>query len=336
MSETRLFGVLVTYRRPRDLERTLGALAKQDRPLDALVVVDNDPGPESEEIVLRHGAAASSVRYLPMRENAGYPGGLAAGTDALMAEAADGDWVAVLDDDDPPDGDAVFGDLMGFAAEATARDPRTAAVGLRGARFDARRGLLTRVPTREIGFAVPVDCIAGNAIPVYLVGALRRVGTFSAPLFFSHEELELGLRLERGGYALYADGTQWAARRRRNDRPDDLPEERRQILEPNWRSYYSLRNAIYILRANGRRSSALRVSLGRGFGKPLLNLPVAPRKAVRALSLNARACADAWRGKLGRRVEPTTGPRPKRSTGRGTVPTADQTTSTTTSRGGIR
>ncbi|MGH2728433.1 MAG: glycosyltransferase family 2 protein, partial [Actinomycetota bacterium] len=298
MSEPRLFGVLVTYRRPRDLERTLDALSKQDRRLDALVVVDNDPTTETERIVRASTDAGGAVRYLPMGENAGYPGGLAAGTDALMSEAADDDWIAVLDDDDPPDGDAVLGDLMRFAVAATARDARTAAVGLRGARFDRRRGLLARVPTREIGFAVPVDCIAGNAIPLYLVGALRKAGTFSAPLFFSHEELDLGLRLQAAGHALYADGTQWAARRRRNDRPDDVREERRGILEPNWRSYYSLRNAIYILRVNGRGASALRISLGRGFGKPLLNLPLAPRKAARALALNARACADAWRGKL--------------------------------------
>lgn len=334
MSEPRLFGVLVTYRRPLDLERTLDALSRQDRRLDALVVVDNEPSAETERIVLAGGRVAGAVRYLPMPENAGYPGGLAAGTEALMPEAADRDWIAVLDDDDPPDGQAVFADLMRFADEATARDPRTAAVGLRGARFDRRRGLLVRVPTREIGFAVPVDCIAGNAIPIYLAGALRKAGTFSAPLFFSHEELELGLRLQAAGYALYADGTQWAARRGRNDRPDDIREERRAILEPNWRSYYSLRNTIHILRANGRTGSAFRITLGRGFGKPLANLPVAPRKAARALAFNARACADAWRGKLGRRVEPTSGARPKRKSGK-PLETVDQTT-TTTSKGGIR
>jgi len=270
-----------------------------------------------------------------MAENQGYPGGLAAGTNALMTDAADGDWIAVLDDDDPPDGDAVFADLMRFAAEATRRDPHTAAVGLRGARFDRRRGLLVRVPTREIGFAVAVDCIAGNAIPLYLAGALRKVGTFAGPLFFSHEELDLGLRLQAAGFALYADGTQWAERRRRNERPDDIREERRTILEPNWRSYYSLRNTIHILRADGRSASALRISLGRGFGKPLVNLPVAPRKAARALALNARAVADAWRGKLGRRVEPTSGARPKRHDGKRTERDPDGTT-TTTSKGGFR
>ena len=39
----RLLGVLVTFRRPEDLGETLHRLAEQDRKLDTLVVVDNEP-----------------------------------------------------------------------------------------------------------------------------------------------------------------------------------------------------------------------------------------------------------------------------------------------------
>jgi GT2 family glycosyltransferase len=309
----RLLGVLVTYRRPRDLERTLMVLASQDRRLDRLVVVDNLPTVETEGIVRSATDAAGAVDYLPMGENLGFPGGLATGMAALLPSAEDRDWIVVLDDDDPPEGDEVFGSLLGFGEQTLLGEPRTAAVGLRGARFDWSRGLLERVRTSDIQAAVPVDCIAGNAIPMYRVGALRAVGTFTPELFFSHEELDLGLRLEHAGYHLYAHGAAWKQRRQRKARPDDLAEERWRVA-PNWRSYYSLRNSIYILRTNGRRGSAMRISVSRGFLKPLVNLPLAPRKAIQALRLNARACADAWRGRLGRRVEPDPAqPRPKKA-----------------------
>jgi GT2 family glycosyltransferase len=308
-----LLGVLVTYRRPRDLERSLRRLAGQDRLLDRLIVVDNAPGDENAAIVAAASDAAGDVAYLPMPENAGYPGGLAAGMERLLPAAADADWIAVLDDDDPPDEDGAFSDLLAFALATVARDPRTACVGLRGARFDPRRGLLTRVSTREIEDATPVDCIAGNALPLYRVGALRDVGVFTPGLFFSHEELELGLRLERAGYRLYAHGVRWRERRRDRNRPDEPAEDRLALLTPNWRSYYSLRNTIHILRANGRTGAALWVSFTRGFVKPILNSLRRPSAALRALRLNARACADAWRGRLGRRVEPVVSqPRPNK------------------------
>ena len=318
MTRPRLLGVLVTFRRPRDLERSLASLAKQDRVLDRLVVVDNGPTSETEAIVgAALGASREPAAYLPMQENIGFPGGLAAGMDHLFETADDDDWALVLDDDDPPEELDLLGDLLRFAEDMVARDSRTAAVGMRGARFDTRRGLLVRVPTREIGDVVRVDYIAGNALPLYRVGALRDAGTFSPPLFFSHEELDIGLRLQRKGYSLYAHGARWRARRSATARPDVIEEEHWRVLTPNWRSYYSLRNAIYIMRDNGRKGAALRITFSRGLLKPLLNLPVAPRTSSRALALNARACADAWRGKLGRRVEPDVSqPRPKRITSR--------------------
>ena len=313
VSTPKLLGVLVTFRRPRDLEGSLSILSDQRHRLDKLVVVDNDPTPLGEQIVRSAGGAATEVVYMPMAENAGFPGGLAAGIETLLAGAADPDWIVVLDDDDPPDSSTVLGELLSFAEEAVARDPRTAAVGLRGARFDRRRGLLRRVPTAELEGHVPVDCIAGNAVPMYRAGALRQAGSFLGSLFFSHEELEIGLRLEAAGFALYADGAAWRQRRMRNQRPDVIAESRWDLLQPNWRTYYSLRNTMFVLRQHGRPVTALRVGFARGLLKPLLHLPAHPSKALRALRINGRAFQDGWRERLGRRMEPDVSPRPKRT-----------------------
>jgi hypothetical protein len=75
------------------------------------------------------------------------------------------------------------------------------------------------------------------------------------------------------------------------------------VREANWREYYSLRNAIYILRDHGKLLSALRLSV-IGAAKPVLNLPVAPRRAWQQLRLRWKAIVDGWLGRMGRRVEP--------------------------------
>jgi hypothetical protein len=151
-----------------------------------------------------------------------------------------------------------------------------------------------------------VDSIAGNGFPLYRVGALRQVGTFSPDLFFSHEELDIGLRLRRAGYHLYIDGRMLRDRRRSISLPDVKATRRWRIVPPNWRTYYSFRNTIHILRLNGSPWVALKISITRGVAKPLLHMPVEPRTAFRALVQNVRAIRDAWSGRLGRTVEPET------------------------------
>lgn len=299
-----LYGVLVTFRRPQELAKTLATIAGQGRRLDRLIVVDNAPSAESEGVVRSWPSAAEQIEYLPLPHNAGFSGGLAAGTAEILRDARDDDWVVVLDDDDPPYSPGVFGELLRFAEEMVALDPATGAVGVKGARFDRRRGKAVRVSNSAIEPVTPADFIAGNGFPLYKVGPLRRVGGFTDEIFFSYEDLEIGLRLLRGGFTVYLHGAMLTERRTTNLRPDILREGGWRIAPPNWRTYYSFRNTIAILRQNGLSGVALRVSLVRGFLKPLFNIPLAPRSAWRTLLWNWRAGRDAWLGRMGPRVEP--------------------------------
>ena len=98
-AEPRLRGVLVTYRRPAQLATMLTAVAAQTRPLDDLVVVDNDPATETRQML---HAAAPVAEYIPSSENLGPAGGIALGMQRLLERAAEGDWIVTLDVDDPP------------------------------------------------------------------------------------------------------------------------------------------------------------------------------------------------------------------------------------------
>ncbi|MGH2787259.1 MAG: glycosyltransferase family 2 protein [Actinomycetota bacterium] len=304
ISPPRLFGVLPTFKRPQHLAETLERVAKQSRRLDGLIIVDNSPSALTKAVVDDFASHPTVVRYEPSPENLGFCGGVALGMTRVLETASDRDWIVVFDDDDPLPWDSVFEELLSFGEKMMRRDPKTSAVGLVGARFDWKRGGLVRVRDEELKGPVPVDFIGGNHFPFYRVGALRQAGVFSREIFFGLSEIEHGLRLRKAGFSVYAHGDLWRRRRSEDGRLELDLKPSRKLGQVNWRRYYSLRNVIYILRRHGRIGAALRVTLVKGLGKPLANLPFEPRVALRHMSLNVRACRDGWMGRMGRTLEP--------------------------------
>ena len=313
----KLFAVLVTYRRPAELARTLENLSGQTRRPDLLIVVDNGPTDETKDIVERAAEGSSgAVEYMPMTENLGFTGGVAAAMGHVLEQADDRDWIVICDDDDPPNSTDAFAALMRFAEDMIVREPSTAGVGLGGARFDFRRGRTVRVPTKELKGPVALDYIGGGYFGCYRVAAIRDVGPWSPEIFFGFSEGEFGLRLKRRGYTLWGLGEVWRERRVAAGRGsyDFRPSPR--LSQVGWRRYYSLRNVIWILRHHGHARAAMRVTIVNGLGKPLANFPIAPRLALGHLRLNAKAIRDGWTDRMGRRVEPIPwGPRPDERTG---------------------
>jgi GT2 family glycosyltransferase len=198
----------------------------------------------------------------------------------------------------------VFSDLERFGDRMIAADPKTAAVGISGGRFDWRLARIRRVPDAELHGQVAVDYVAGNQVPFYLASAVRAVGPFHAPLFFGLSEIEFGLRLRRAGFALYGHGELWHRRRRETGRFGlDQRRPSRRLAQVNWRRYYVLRNTIYMLRRFGHPGIAVRVTLIH-VAKPIVNIPLDPRLGFRHLAISLRACRDGWTGRMGRRLEP--------------------------------
>ncbi len=301
---SRLFGVLVTYRRPDDLEEHLRVLQKQTQHLERLVVVDNAPDATGEALVGSY-ADYAPAQYVPSRENSGAAGGIAQGLRATLAVADDADWVVLLDDDNPPRADDVLERLVDFARDHEG-DHTLGAVGLTGSRFDRRWGRLQRLSDDELVGSLDVDFIGGNQFPMLRVGAVRDVGVFRGELFWGLDDLDFGLRLRAAGYRVLVSGdlVRWArefhGRLGRQQEPARVAVTRR-----SWRQYYTLRNLIDILRRNGQPVSALRVAATRGVGKAVVNTLRHPRRNDGLLRLSVRAVRDGWRGRLGRTIEPT-------------------------------
>lgn len=307
-----LHGVLVTFRRADHLEKTLGRLAEQDRRLDTLVIVDNDPAESARALVERWRDDSTAVTYLPAGDNLGPAGGIALGMRHVLGSAADDDWVVLLDDDDPPRTSDMLAALEELGTRLRAGDRKVGAVGASGTRFDRARARTMRIGDADLTEAVPSDCVGGNQLPFYSVHAVRAVGVFDERLFFGFDDLEYGLRLRAAGFGVYAHGRLWYDGRAHYGRLGmETPPDRR-LGEASWRRYYSLRNLVYILRRRGEGAAAMRLA-ARGLAKPIYNLPRRPALAMQHLRLNARAVADAYTGRMGRTMEPVPKPLPPRS-----------------------
>ena len=299
-AEPRLYGVLVTYRRPVQLAAALSAIGRQSRPLHELVVVDNDGS--AADVVTR---LAPSATYVPAPDNLGPAGGIALGMQHVLQSAKPTDWMFTFDDDDWAWNPALFANLLEFALRMKAEDGTTGAVGRSGTRFDRKRGRAQRVADEELHGPVSVDTIAGNQFPLYSVAAMAATGVFRADLFYGFEELEYGLRLRARGFHLYVDGDEWRENRARNRRLGLVKQPALGVHgAPPWERYYSIRNLIYVLRANGASAGALRVTATTAIAKPVANMVRVPRFALQHLRLGLRASRDGWTDRLGRTVEP--------------------------------
>jgi len=266
-----------------------------------LIVVDNGHDDKTREIVQE--SWGSDFEYVAPTENLGPAGGFAVGMRAALETADDADWLLMLDDNDPPPTSTSIAELRCFADTAVALEPLTAGVGLGGPRWDPRRGRMAKIPDEHLHGLVEVEYFGAGRLPMYRAGVIRKEGVAQSELFFGFEELELALRLRRGGYHLYASGA--VMRRRRASEPKNWDKPSVALSRSvSWRDWYAIRNFVYVQKRYGRLGAALRYAVIAGLVKPLLSLPRSPRRAIQHMAQSSRAASDGFRGRLGRTVDP--------------------------------
>jgi GT2 family glycosyltransferase len=296
MSTPTVDAIIVTYNRPRFLAESLRAALEQTMPPRMLVVVDNSVPPIAQPVVDEIGGSATELVVLHPGANLGPAGGFAAGFRCLRDRLGDLDWVLFLDDDDPLPEPSVIERLL--AALATAESGSVGGVALMGAVF--RPALLLPAPVDlRNGGLVEVDWLHGWAAPMYRAEALAEVGGVRSELFFGLDELDLGIRLRRAGWQLYMAAGVYRSLptpRKVIERPG---RPRFHVEQPSGRDYYRVRNTVDIgLRYFRLRNVLLAITV-RALLKPIANLPLHPRVAIRSLRQNIRAIIDGFRGRLG-------------------------------------
>ena len=298
MTEPHLYAVVVTYGREDQVLETLDAVAGQTRPPDSFLLVDNGRSRALEERVRRR----QGVEYLRAPCNLGPAGGFALGCRQILPGATDDDLVVLVDDDDPPTRSDAIERLLVTRAGLEGR--RVGCIGMTGARFDRRRGLMVRVPDDRMVGIVDVDVVPGGQLPVYSVAALRDIGSYDPDLFFGFEELDLGLRLGDGGWRVVVPGEMAMELRVEHGRVG-LGVRATGGPLPAWRRYYSSRNVVLVTRRAGGRRAAARAAVTAGPAAAARALVVHRRPTTALMAL--RGAAAGLLGRHGRQVRP---PRP--------------------------
>ena len=200
MTDT-VYAVVVTYRRPDELAKSLDVLTAQTRRPDHIVVVDNAAQDRVRDLVSGQPVAAT---YLGSRRNLGGAGGFALGM--LHALAAGADWVWCADDDGRPQDTTVLATLLACAhrhrlAEVSPMvcdldDPARLA-------FPLRRGLVWRRQVSELRTGPGQDLLPGIASlfngALFRATTLEAVGVPDLRLFVRGDEVEVHRRLRRSG-----------------------------------------------------------------------------------------------------------------------------------------
>ena len=303
-SRRRVFGVLVTYRRQHLLPDTLERILLQTRPPDRLIVVDNEDSPETARLVAECAADCNydALTYIASPENNGPAGGMEIGMSRALQEADDADWILTLDDDDPPLTVTDIERISEFADQQRNGAAKLAGVGIVGAQFNWKTGMLVRLPDHQIEGAVRVDYLGSNHLALYCAGVMRDVGVFRGELFW-REEVDYGLRVRRAGYQLVACGPMWKERRTASSRCN-LRLSPSRTCEISWRKYYITRNHVEMMCRFHRYDLALACVLIQCVAKPAYTALRSPVQAGRGCRWAWRAAADGFLRRMGRRVDP--------------------------------
>ncbi|CAQ00755.1 glycosyltransferase [Clavibacter sepedonicus] len=248
----RVVAVVVAYNRRELVMETLGALGRQSRQPDAVVVVDNASTDGSADAV---AAAFPDANLTRLARNTGGAGGFAVGIErALHAHEADLVWL--MDDDTVPDPGALAA-LLRARAQAPARTvvlasavrwvdgrphpmntPRTRpSAGRRERERAAAHGCVPVRSASFVSFMVEADAVRRHGLPV-------------ADYFLWNDDFEYSTRLLRRGRGhLVVDST--VEHRTRTFGSTDV--------DPGARFYFEVRNKVWLLTRSRALSPVERV-----------------------------------------------------------------------------
>lgn len=242
---------VMTYKRPLIAKETIEKLFSQTVSPQKVLVIDNDEEESGREIVTQ--LFNFPIDYMAIGYNSGPAGAAKKGLEKLATEGYQ--WIAWIDDDDPPYFPDVFEKLLQLAQI----NPKCGCVGVVGQYFDRKKGLMHRVPTNllEGVGSLEIDTIAGGMIKLVNSNFVKESGVLpDDSLFFGFEELDYDLQMQKAGYKLLVDKALFLQHRTYHNR---LHVEKKVIKKSEHqlvRDYYSSRNMLYILKKN-RLFSAL-------------------------------------------------------------------------------
>ena len=287
--------IVINYSAPEETLLAVRALAASRRPLDRIIVVDNDPLHRCDGLVI---GAAPELTYLPAERNLGFSGGVNLGIQAARSAGASHVLLVNSDVIVPPDAvDRLERAIAaspgaGIAAPLLLRREAPDVVASNGIDYDATSGRMRQIDCgrTELSLTGPATRVvdaASGAVMLIAMSTIDRAGLFDESYFFSFEEIEFCLRARRAGMttivtrdavAFHAGGRSMGA-------------------ESPRRLYFAARNHLKLATADGAGlRAAPRAALVIGYN--LAHAVRAPGGSLgQRLGAVAAGVRDFWRGK---------------------------------------
>ncbi len=266
MSNKRFAAFVVTFNRAEVLMDTIHKILSQTLPPEKLLVIDNGSTDETKK---KLDELYPQVEYFRMGYNAGPAGGDKVGLEMLAKEGYK--WIFWGDDNDPPPTSDTCEKLVTLAESY---GDNCGQVGMVGSRFNKYTGLLERITTEELREKKPfieVDTIGGGQCKIVNGNSILKGIVTEEKLFFGFEDLDFDLSQKEAGYKLLVhSGLFLGCRERWNRFEVDRPVARKKDEGVLWRDYYSIRNALFIMKKH-RLPFAWLSFLAVSVGKSLLS-----------------------------------------------------------------
>ena len=237
---------VMTYKRQAIAKQTVEALFNQTVPPEKLLIIDNDKLQSGK--IIQEQLGHLPITYYAVGFNSGPAGAAAIGLKLLAEEGYQ--WIAWIDDDDPP----AFKDVLEKLLYIVLHNPKCGCVGVAGQFFNRQTGLIERINNSEIadkGF-LEVDFIAGGMIKIVNGIMIKEYNILpEEKYFFGFEDLDLDLKIKKTGYSLIVDKELYLRHRNFYNRLNFKNKTHKKTERQLVRDYYSSRNILNILYKNG-------------------------------------------------------------------------------------
>jgi GT2 family glycosyltransferase len=287
---------IMTYERPAILDHTIRKLLQQSMAPEKILIVDNSESFDTKHMV--EGLKDQRIQYFRVGHNAGPAGAARIGLQKLAKEGFQ--WINWCDDDNPPEFQESFEELLREGDLLIGLGTKVGAVGISGNMFNKRSGELIRLKTNSLETMNEVDTIPGN---VKLIIRNEVVSAGILPderLFFGFEEFDFSLRIRKAGFRMFCHGPLMKKTRTLYGRKDRLENNiGRESTYQLRRRYYSYRNLLFILFHKEKLYfTSLLLSL-KWLGRAALTMRFGISYFIEMNKVVFRSIRDGYTGRLG-------------------------------------
>jgi len=251
--------IVVTYNKPKLLEKCLNAIANQSYQVTKLIIVDNGIEFDNHSIVKSvKFPTTTEVSYNLMDSNLGGAGGFAWGIEFAMSKQADFLWI--MDDDTVANRDTLENLLTESVLQLNAKGD----LGIVASSVLWKDGLPAKMNIPVfVNNEVPAGHLPNHVCEIksssfvsMLIStkAVRKVGYPIPEFFIWGDDVEYSTRIAQSFTCLFSPSSRVTHMMAQNTGVDIRAEKQPDRIK---RHFYDVRNSLYILRKYGRKSEVL-------------------------------------------------------------------------------